>query len=303
MSVPQVIVIAGTHGNEINAPWLLEQWIKDPELINTHGFRTSKVIGNPEALKVCKRYLHSDLNRSFRLKYLDDIYIQDYEVIRARELLAIYGPNGSNSCQLAIDIHSTTSAMGTSLVVYGRRPSDLAIASLLQSKLGLPIYLHEGDETQQGFLVESWPCGIVIEIGPVPQGLLHANIINQTRLTLEICFEELAKVSSGSAQFPKTTVIHRHIRSIDFPRSKDGKIEALIHPHRQGKDWIPINNGEPLFLSLDGSVVTFDEDKSLVPVFINEAAYSEKKIAMSLTQREVLYFSDSWKESLKNLFI
>ena len=62
----QVLLIAGTHGNEINAPWLFTQWDKNPGLINDQGLRLVKVIGNPEALKVCKRYLHSDLNRSFR---------------------------------------------------------------------------------------------------------------------------------------------------------------------------------------------------------------------------------------------
>ena len=25
-----VLVVAGTHGNELNAPWLLEQWDRNP---------------------------------------------------------------------------------------------------------------------------------------------------------------------------------------------------------------------------------------------------------------------------------
>ena len=76
--------------------------------------------------------------------------------------------------------------MGCSLVVYGRRYPDLAIASLLQASLGLPVYLHEGDSIQKGFLVESWPCGLVIEIGPVAQGMLHSTIVTQTKLAIEV---------------------------------------------------------------------------------------------------------------------
>ena len=61
----QVILVSGTHGNEINGIWLFEQYEKSPFLINTHGIKTFKVIGNPEAKKAGKRYIHNDLNRSF----------------------------------------------------------------------------------------------------------------------------------------------------------------------------------------------------------------------------------------------
>ena len=303
MSGLQVLLIAGTHGNEINAPWLFDQWNKSPELFHNNDLEVFKVLGNPEAIKVCKRYLHRDLNRSFLTELFNDKNIKDYEVLRAKELLLNYGLRGSNSCQIAIDLHSTTSSMGSSLVVYGRRYADLAIASLLQSRLGLPIYLHEGDNIQKGFLVESWPCGLVIEIGPVAQGMLQSSIINQTRVAVEVCLEELVKIKSGIACFPKRLVIHRHIKSIDFPRTKDGHIDSLVHPQRQGSDWLPISKGAPLFAKLDGSIESFEEDESLVPVFINEAAYAEKNIAMSLAKREIWEVTNEWKDAINDLLI
>ena len=36
----QVLLVAGTHGNEINGIWLFEQWEKSPFLINTNGIKT-----------------------------------------------------------------------------------------------------------------------------------------------------------------------------------------------------------------------------------------------------------------------
>ncbi len=303
MTGPQVLFVAGTHGNEINAPWLFSQWLKQPNLINNNGLRVSKIIGNPEALKDCKRYLQCDLNRSFREELLNAEKNNSYEVMRAKELLSIYGPSGSNACQIAIDLHSTTSSMGCCLVVYGRRPVDLAIASLLQARIGWPIYLHEGDITQQGFMVESWPCGFVIEIGPVPQGMLHSRIINQTRLAINICLEEVAKLKIKKASFPRKIVVHRHIKSIDFPRSDNGEIDAFVHPSRQSADWKSIKNGSPLFMKADGNVITYKGNENLVPVFINEAAYAEKNIAMSLTSREVWNVSDNWKKSIYDLFL
>ena len=62
----QVLLVAGTHGNEINGIWLFDEWNKSPFLINTHGIKTCQVIGNPEAKKAGKRYIHQDLNRSFQ---------------------------------------------------------------------------------------------------------------------------------------------------------------------------------------------------------------------------------------------
>jgi len=301
MSSLQLLLVAGTHGNEINAPWLFNEWNKSPGVINTNGLKIVKIIGNPEALKVCKRYIDNDLNRSFRKDLLQNKNIQDYEAIRAREILDTFGPEGSKSCQIAIDFHSTTSAMGSSIVIYGRRPADLAIASLLQSRLGLPVYLHESDNIQMGFLVESWPCGLVIEIGPVSQGLLHGDTIEKTKLVLQCLLDEVVKLRSGLTSFPEEIEIHRHVESIDFPRSPEGKPQAFVHPMRQGADWLPIREGSPLFMKLDGTVVSFKSHDSLVPVFINEAAYAEKKIAMSLTKREVWNLSKDCHDAINYL--
>ncbi len=301
MSGLQVLLVAGTHGNEVNAPWLFEEWSKKPWLINTNGLSVCKVIGNPLAYKSCRRYLERDLNRSFLFGSCDAQSNKAYEFERARELLSLFGSSSDQPCQLCIDFHSTTAAMGSCLVVYGRRPADLALASLMQARLGLPVYLHEGDYSQTGFLVEAWPCGVVVEIGPVPQGILNAKIVEQTHIALEACLGEIAKARSRMSNFPKQLVIHRHLGSLDFPRDSEGKVESFIHSSLDGADWHPLCSGAPLFISSDGDVQRFYEDESVVPVFINEAAYMEKNIAMSLTKREVWPFSNKWSLALEDL--
>ncbi len=301
MSGLQLLLVAGTHGNEVNAPWLLDQWLKQSTLINTYGMRVLPVIGNPAARTMAQRYLDRDLNRSFRPDLLQSNGSSDREVDRAKQLLSLYGPEGSSPCQIAIDLHSTTAAMGSSLVVYGRRPADLALAGLIQARLGLPIYLHEGDQAQQGFLVERWPCGLVIEIGPVPQGLLQARIVEQTRLAVEACFEVIAAVSSGLVTYPDCLVIHRHLGSLDLPRQSDGQQAGVVHAQLQGRDWQTLQVGTPLFTLADGEVLRFEGESSTVPVFINEAAYAEKHIAMSLTKREVWPLEPKWSGALQAL--
>ena len=300
----QVLLVAGTHGNEINAPWLFDKWNKNPDLINDCGLSVLKEIGNPSASKKNRRYIDRDLNRSFSFELLNKIDNSEYEIKRAKDLLAKYGSNGSSPCQIVIDFHSTTSSMGSSLVVYGRRSVDLALASLIQFRLGLPIYLHEGDKTQTGFLVEAWPCGLVVEIGPVSQGLLHERVIKQTLIALQACLAEIAKVKSREANYPQSLFVHRHLKSVECPRDFDKQLSGPISPNIQGKDWQPVNYRDPMFSLINGELREMLDDNisyPVYPVFINEAAYKEKNISMSLTNREVWNYRDKWGEDLYNL--
>ena len=297
----QVLLVAGTHGNEINGIWLFEEWKKSSFLIKTHGIKTCQIIGNPEANKAGQRYIHDDLNRSFKEDYFLSINSSNVEKIRANELLKLYGSSGQNPCQIALDFHTTTASMGSCLVVYGRRDADLALAALIQNKLGLPIYLHESDKKQTGFLVESWPCGIVVEIGPIGQGLLNSEIISQTKLILENVLEQIQQVKNLNLFFPEKLIIHRHIKSIDFPRDEEGHIDGYVHSQRQSRDWIPLKKNDELFYKLNGETINYNENESYIPVFINEAAYMEKNIAMSFTKRELWDCKPQWKQSLVDL--
>ena len=311
MGEGRVLVVAATHGNERNAPWLLEQWRQRPELLAAAGIDLRLEIGNPEAFAANRRYLDRDLNRSFAPALLSDPARQERELERARQLLAQFGPQGADPCTVALDLHSTTSAMGNSLVLYGRRPADLALAAGVQARLGLPVYLHEADAAQTGFLVERWPCGLVIEVGPVPQGLVSARICRQTQLALEACLGVMADARQGRLRLPQALVVHRHGGSVDLPRHGDGSPAAALHPQRQHRDWQPLSAGDPLFWAADGTVIRFEPGQpggspamapeARWPVFINEAAYGEKGIALSLCSRERWSCEPEWLAALAAL--
>ena len=98
----QVLLVAGTHGNEINGIWLFEEWEKSSFLINTYGIKTFKEIGNPEAKKAGKRYIHNDLNRSFKEESFLSSNTSNFEGSRANELVNLYGESGENPCQIAL---------------------------------------------------------------------------------------------------------------------------------------------------------------------------------------------------------
>ena len=301
-----MLVVAGTHGNELNAPWLLEQWQRDPASGPQTPLRLEWRIGNPAARSACRRYLERDLNRSFDPSLLQATAPVPLEVERARQLLADCGPAGQTPCPVVFDLHSTTAAMGNSLVVYGRRPADLALAAALQGDLGLPVYLHEADARQTGYLVERWPCGLVIEVGPVPQGVLAPAIVQQTRLAFESGLGALERAAQGSLRLPSQLVVHRHLGSLDLPRHPDGSPAAVLHPQRLGRDWQPLRPGDPLFLDGAGATLPYLppaglEGAEVWSVFINEAAYGEKGIALSLTSREGWTVQAAWGEALRQL--
>ena len=297
-----VLVVGGTHGNEINGPWLLQTWRRGAVAVASGDLAVRAVIGNPEALAANRRYIDRDLNRSFDRERLADTESPELEVARARHLLERHGPTGMEPCLVAIDLHSTTAAMGNSLVVYGRRPADLALAAGIQQRLGLPVYLHEGDPAQTGYLCERWPCGLVIEVGPVAQGLLNPAIVQQTRLALEEALAVLAAARSGRLRLPEHLVVHRHCGTLDVPRDGQGAPSALIHPQRLGRDWQPIQPGDPLFLSGSGEVIRQPAGVERTwPVFINEAAYGEKHIALALTERDHLQRQASWLTELEGV--
>ena len=302
----RVLVVAGTHGNERNAPWLLEHWRAHPDSLATAGLELALVVGNPEAHARNRRYLDRDFNRSFDPALLADASRPEREVARARQLLALHGREGQWPCAAVLDLHSTTSAMGNSLVVYGRRPEDLALAAGIQHRLGLPVYLHEADQAQTGFLVERWPCGLVIEVGPVPQGVIQQRICRQTQLALEAALAVLAQAAQGALRLPPRLVVHRHLGSLDLPRAADGSPLACLDSRRQHRDWWPLRSGEPLFCRPDGEPLTYEAapesaNEPVWPVFVNEAAYGEKGIALSLTRRELWPVSTGWAEALQVL--
>ncbi len=286
MALKKILIVSGTHGNEINPVWAINQFKKQFKTIDKN-IQYEFIIGNPLAYERGCRYIDNDLNRSFNsIKRTFDNNI--YEINRANFLVEKFGVNGSEPCEIALDLHTTTANMGTSIVMYGRRRKDFCLAALLQNKFGLPVYLHEKDEKQTGFLVEAWPCGLVIEIGSVAQNYYDPKIINKFLIILSFLRDEIDKLKNNQIQLPKGLIVHTHQGSIDYPREINGNINALIHPKRINQDWKPIKKGDPLFMDLLGNTKSYAGEDTIWAVFIGEVAYKEKNIAMSYTKKEVI---------------
>ena len=297
MTLKKILIVAATHGNEINPVWALNQYFnKDNRVYKNIEYKY--IIGNPLAYERGVRYVDTDLNRSFDL--IDSPDKLNYEINRAKFLVENFGIQGFDPCEIAIDLHTTTSNMGSSIVLYGRRIKDFCLAALLQHKFGLPIYLHEKDKKQTGFLVEAWPCGLVIEIGSVAQNFYDQNIINRFLVIISSLRKEINKLENNIIELPKELIVHVHQESIDYPKDKKGNITGLIHPERINQDWKSIKKGDPLFLDEYGNSIVYQGEEFIRPVFIGEVSYKEKNIAMSYTKKEVICSSNKWIEDFFN---
>ena len=291
MTLKKILIVSGTHGNEINPIWAVNQFSKHYK-ITDNDIEYKFIIGNPLAFERGIRYVDTDLNRSFDFR--NNLDKTNYEIDRANFLVKNFGINSSEPCQIAIDLHTTTANMGTSIVMYGRRNKDFCLAALLQYKFGLPIYLHENDKNQNGFLVEAWPCGVVIEIGSVAQNFYDPKIINRFLIIIRDLRDEINKLKNNLIKLPKELIVFVHQGSIDYPREKNGNINGIIHPERINQDWKQIKRGDPLFLDLCGNTIFYNGNENICPVFIGEVSYKEKNIAMSYTRKEVIISSDEW---------
>ena len=64
MTVQRILIVSGTHGNEINPVWAVKQFNRKENSFN-NGIEYEFIIGNPAAYEKGCRYIDVDLNRSF----------------------------------------------------------------------------------------------------------------------------------------------------------------------------------------------------------------------------------------------
>jgi aspartoacylase len=152
-------------------------------------------------------------------------------------------------------------------------------------------------------MAKAWPCGLVLEVGPVAQGVICPRICQQTGIGVHTLLELLAQARFGKLNLPNFLKVHRHLGSLDLPKDLEGNPIACLHPDRLKGDWQSLKSGDPLFVRPDGIVHLFKADSAdqFRTVFTNEAAYQEKNIALSLTRIEKIKTQPEWLMALKAL--
>ncbi len=285
--IRQVAIIGGTHGNEFTGAYLVRKFERFPDLIKRSSLETMALLGNPKAFEVAKRYIDEDLNRCFLEQDLQNPTLSSYEALRAKTLNQILGPKGNSQVDFLLDLHSTTANMDLTLILVNQNPFNLKLAAYLSSINPLVrIYSWTQPGRENSFLNSLCELGLAFEIGPIAQGLLNASSFQKMEELVYAVLDYLEKFNQGTA--PPTTnslTLYQHLKVVDYPKDRQGEIQAMVHPQLQDLDYSPLNPGDPMFLKFDGQSIAYEGESTVWPIFINEAAYYEKGIAMCLTQK------------------
>lgn len=296
MSLINTIVVAGgTHGNERTGVSLVQKWMANPECYSAlcKSAKVDLVLSNPEAMRLNRRYRDHDLNRAFSQTCLDVKAVpQQYEFRRAKELNEIYGPKGPNTkTDLILDVHNTGSNMGYCLILSARDPFCMrASAVLTQEFKNAWIYYQPEERSASPYFGTVAKADICIEIGPQHHGTLNALIFEESEHLVKRYLELAEEWNRGELQKrpPIKVDVYTQWRDLGYPKPQGGgPIQAMIHPEVFGYDYRELREGDNLFRTFDGKDIPFKREPNdpevLHPIFINEPAYYEKDIAMSLT--------------------
>lgn len=289
--INNVAIVGGTHGNEYSGIYLLRQWQKHAELIQRQSFETTLLMANQAAFQQNKRYVDSDLNRQFLPHLLADNSLQNTEQRRAKEINQQLGPRGQAGTDLIIDLHNTTSNMGPSLILLRSDEFNLRMAAYLKMKMPEAVIVMEDDIPleQQPYLCAIAQQGVIVEIGPQPQSVLrHDVLIWMQTMTMHLLdYVHLAN-TQALPELPKQIEAFSYTETLKLPEDEHGERLGMVHKRVQDRDFEPVKPGEPIIALFDGGEICWQGDYEAYPHFINEAAYYDNNLAMSMAKKITL---------------
>lgn len=286
--INRVAIVGGTHGNEFTGAYLIQKFAQFPHLITRPSFETVTLLANPKAFAASRRYVEKDLNRCFLKPDLEDATRNSYEELQAKSIQNTLISNGDKQADFILDLHSTTANMGLTIILLNSHPLNLKLAAYLsQINPLVRVYRCSFKSVKENPFVNSLcKLGFAIEVGPIAQSLLNARLFQQTEELVHTVLNYLEKFNQGEIPSTKETlIVYDHLSDVNYPKKQDGTIFGMIHPELQDKDYQALNPGDPIFITFDDQTIVY-EGTTVWPIFINEAAYYEKGIAMCLTQRQ-----------------
>lgn len=303
--IHQVLIVGGTHGNELTGIYMVRKFQECPDLIKRTSFAARSLMGNPRAVSQVTRYLDKDLNRCFDHQAWS-ASASIYEEARAKNLLKQYGPKGETPTDFVIDLHSTTSNAGLMLILDHLDPFTLGLAAYLQAKTpAVKLYSSTGSGRENDSMRTLGKYRLGIEVGPLAHATLNADLFQKTEALIHHALDyadqhncQYASPQRSPTQSPTQRptqsgeptplTVYQYIGAIDYPKNNNAEMIAMTHPQRQFQDYEVVNLGDPMFLTFEGETISYEGKTPVYPIFINEAAYYEKGVAMSFTEKKKL---------------
>lgn len=287
--IKQVAIVGGTHGNEFTGIYLLKKWQQQPVLIQRESFNTETLFANPLAYEQNRRYVDNDLNRRFSEAELAAPQLSSHEERRAKEINQLLGPKGDPRCDFLIDLHTTTSNMGPTLLLTANGPFYNQLAAYAKQQMpDVVIVCDEDHKSNQEHHLLSTICekNVIVEVGPAQQSVLRQDVFELSERLTGIVLDFIHLYNTD--QLPELTgkiEAYRYLESLTLPLNEKGDRLGMVHANVQDRDFQPIHPGDPIFRTFDGKDICYQGDKVVYPSFINEAAYYDNNLAMSLSEK------------------
>lgn len=265
---PKVLVFGGTHGNEWTGVIAVTRYEK---VLKSHypELDLELILANPEAHKINQRFRDEDLNRAFQ--FFNEDRKGSYEHARARELKRMID---SAPC-FVIDLHTTTSNMGPTVIVSHPNQKNLHLCALLKAIVP-DCKIIVSPDPHRKYLASQSDYGLMIEVGPVPNGVINPFVLEKTMVVLQAILTVLRKnapMASGTLE------CFEEIEDMYYPEN------SYIHPSFQGQDFAPLRGKYTPFKTFEGTDIFYETREELFPIFINEAAYYPQKLAFTLCRK------------------
>ncbi|MBU2919014.1 aspartoacylase [Psychrosphaera sp. F3M07] len=291
--INNVAVVGGTHGNELAGIYLVNYWRdNEPNFLIRNSFNTQTLLANTKAISNNKRYYDCDLNRQFSSESLANMTLSNYEQSRAKVINQQLGPKGNAKTDLVIDLHNTTSNMGPTLLVPQQGEFyDLLSIYIRHIMPEVIVYLDEEHKSndEHHLLCTLGKRGVIVEVGPVSQGVLKHEVNEQmAKMTATILdFVDLYN-ADNLPELPKSTEAFRYLECLTLPVNEHNQRIGMVHKNVEGNDFKAVNPGDPVFALFDGTEILYQGAQTVYPTFINEAAYYDNNLAMSLCEKVLI---------------
>ena len=293
-TVNSVVVVGGTHGNEYTGVWCIKELDAHPPTCYP-SLQINTLLGNPDAHYQNKRFVDHDLNREFTmLKLLEQT--NSVEARRARELNELLGPKSNPKTDVIVDLHTTTTNMGTTLIVPAGDVFMTQAAAYVVSKFPeVRILVHNLPvREERPNLCSTARHGLTIEVGPVPQGVIRHDAVENTKKALHLFLEFLERRNNGDDVLQELKQVYHSGQVPCFqsaPAKRKGELSGkikwpscsrnenfpayMVHKMVQDRDFCLIRKGDPLFIGMDGTVIPYNgsHGDEVYLMFVNEGGY------------------------------
>ena len=223
----KILLIAGTHGDELVGTALLEKLSKQQNIAALY----KSVVGNPRALAQNKRFIEADLNRVAP----GDAKSPVYEVMRASELIELF-----KQFDYAIDFHETKANDRIVIIIPRLCRQSLALALSFNVNEVL-VWPPSSLNVTTGPLVQYTPFGIEIECGT--KSSFESTLANLEKIVIKFLKDGASHVEENLS-----------LPSTNIRRKKFYLVYGRIDPHEiEGinlQDFGEVDTGRERFIAL-----------------------------------------------------